>query len=77
MTSDHTDVVLKTKVHVLVQLALSQGVFYQLLLLLLFKKKLKLLRSILEECMHLVPVGSLPGALQEEVMHWVFRNEDR
>ena len=51
VTSDHTDVVLKTK--------------------------LKLLRSILEECMHLVPVGSLPGALQEEVMHWVFRNEDR
>ncbi|KAL5493303.1 hypothetical protein EMCRGX_G014460 [Ephydatia muelleri] len=41
------------------------------------KTKLKSLRSILEECMHMVPVGSLPGALQEEVMHWVFRNEDR
>ena len=25
----------------------------------------------------MVPIMSLPESLQEEIMHWVFRNEDR
>jgi hypothetical protein len=35
------------------------------------------LRTILSECLVTAPILCLPEALQEEVIHWVFRNEDR
>ncbi len=34
-------------------------------------------RELLDRCTFIVPVLSLPESLQEEVIHWVFRNEDR
>ena len=39
--------------------------------------QLKHLRELLGDCMFTVPLLSLPDSLQEEIIHWVFRNEDR
>ena len=39
--------------------------------------KLKDLKKILSQHTVVVPIFLLSDALQEEIMHWVFRNEDR
>ena len=51
--------------------------FYDLSLFLNNCLQLKHLRELLGECMFSVPLLSLPDSLQEEIIHWVFRNEDR
>ena len=34
-------------------------------------------RGVVRQCLVATPILSLPDALQEEIIHWVFRNEDR
>jgi hypothetical protein len=41
------------------------------------KEKLPHIRGCLKNCTFIVPLLSLPESLQEEIIHWVFRNEDR
>ena len=39
--------------------------------------QLKDIKKILSQHTVVVPIFQLPEALQEEIMHWIFRNEDR
>ena len=39
--------------------------------------QLKGIKKILNHHTVVVPIFQLPEALQEEIMHWIFRNEDR
>ncbi|XP_064383534.1 uncharacterized protein LOC135332129 isoform X2 [Halichondria panicea] len=41
------------------------------------KEKLLLVRRLLGQCTVVMPIAALPDALQEEIIHWVFGNEDR
>ena len=39
--------------------------------------QLRDVKKILTQHSAIVPISDLPGALQEQLMHWIFRNEDR
>jgi len=39
--------------------------------------QLQEIKKILIKHTAVVPISHLPGALQEQLMHWIFRNEDR
>jgi hypothetical protein len=42
-----------------------------------FKEKLPDIHGCLKKCTFTVPLLSLSDSLQEEIIHWIFRNEDR